>query len=101
MKGVPPVVQRVRLLRTDMHAFAAPDAFVRIKRELRLRGNALRIVAPAAVQRASLQEERRADARPVMHGEVSDIKDFCISSGHIRRHLSVYVAGDEFTLLFF
>ena len=58
-------------------------------------------MAPKAPQKASFQKHGRTDARPVMHGEVSDIKDFCISSGHIRRHLSVYVAGDEFTLLFF
>jgi len=56
-------------LRTGRGASAATGAkFVR-KKQLRLTRDGIGIVAPKAVQRAPLEEDRRADARPVVYRE--------------------------------
>ena len=41
----------------------------------RVSGNALRVAAPEAAQRAPFQEYRRADTRPVVDREALDIED--------------------------
>ena len=61
------VVEDMGAMRADRRAVAALDALVGEKRQFRLRLAALRIVAPAAAQRAALQKNRRPDARSVMH----------------------------------
>ena len=69
VKPMAAVAKDMRAVRADRRAIAALDAFVRQKRQLRLRLAALRIVAPSATKGASLQKNGRPDARAVVHGE--------------------------------
>jgi hypothetical protein len=60
---------------TVLNAGATPDAAIEPQREFRLSGNTLRIVAPPALKRASLQKNSRADARPVMDSIAADVEN--------------------------
>jgi hypothetical protein len=59
----------------DTQAGAAADAALRPKDQLRLLGLAFGVVAPPAVQWASLEEDRGANPWAIVDGELLDIKD--------------------------
>ena len=63
----------VRSGRTGRHAVSAVRAEFFPVQQLRPGGNALRIVAPAAAQRAPFQEKGGAQSRPVMDGQRLDV----------------------------
>ena len=63
------------LVRTHLGAVAAPDAVRREEGELRLGGNALRVVAPGTVQRTALEEDRGANPGAIVHCEALEVED--------------------------
>jgi hypothetical protein len=58
------------VLRADVNALLAVDAELFVESNLGMEANRLRIVAPQAVERASLEEYSRSYARSVLNGEV-------------------------------
>ena len=61
----------------DALAFAAADAFVRIKRQLGLESDPLGVVTPDAFQGAALEKHCGAYAVAVMYGEPLDLEYCC------------------------
>ena len=66
-------IEDMGAMRADRCAVATLDALMREKRQLRFCLAALRIMAPTATQRASLQKHSRPDAWPVMHCKTFNI----------------------------
>jgi len=61
--------EAVAALPANFRAITAGDAQFIGERQYRLYAEALRVMAPQAPQRAPLQENRRPDPGPVMHGK--------------------------------
>jgi hypothetical protein len=60
---------------TGIEAHPAVDAPTEEELDLRPKADPLGIVAPETVKRASLQKDRRSDARPVVYGESLNVED--------------------------
>ena len=58
----------------DFLAFSAEDAVLFIKGHLRSGGKGFGVVAPAAAERAALQEKRGPDSGTVVYGKVADVR---------------------------
>ena len=67
------VAKNMRPMRADRRAVAALDTFMRQERQFGFCLAALRIMAPTATQRTSLQKHSRPDAWPVMHCKTFNI----------------------------
>jgi hypothetical protein len=77
----PTLLETQRAVRARANAIPRPDAPVLEVDDLELGGLALGIVAPPAVQGASLEEDRRADPRAVVEREPHDVEDETDRSG--------------------
>jgi len=58
------------VLRADVKTTLAVDAELSVEGNLGMKANRLRIVAPQAVEKTSLEEYSCSDARSVLNGEV-------------------------------
>lgn len=64
-----------RLASAHADTGSAAKATIRPQNQLGYRSLTLRVVAPLAVERTSLEEDRGADAGPIVDGEPLDVKD--------------------------
>ena len=69
------VLHHPRLRGTQICAAAAAGALFPIQRELGVDLLGLPICTPAAAQLATLEEDRRPDARPIVQGEFLNVED--------------------------
>ena len=73
------------ILRTDIHASFASNAFVGKEHQIRSEMDVLRIGAPPAAQRAALGKDQASDAGPVVNAEFLNV---CDHSGRIHGSVS-------------
>ena len=92
------------MLRAGFQAGVAADAAVLDHCTCGLQLQAFRVVAPGAAQRAALEEDGGADARPVLGGEALQVQDGagerCDAVSHIVHLHLVAFAGDDLVLQF-
>ena len=77
----PAAQQGNSLCGTARDAMQAMGALLAVPENLYLRKLAFRISAPAAAERTALEENRRADARPVIDAEFLDVEN---NAGKVR-----------------
>jgi len=63
------IIKKMQIIRTRGNTFVTLNAFTLKQRYFRFTGQPFRIMAPNAVEWASLKEYRRADTKTVMHGK--------------------------------